>query len=106
MNEDIKKYSDMLKIASQAIKDLHAENVELKKAAEAVNIGFSLYQAGNLAAEDLELYIKEASKKELSELSLIKEASALSSTNLDTFGLSSKSETEDNEGDLIGWLLS
>ena len=74
------KQTELMKLAASTIKDLQLKNSELEenldKVSSAIEITFHLLKQGNLAAEDIETYFKEASTKSLGELTLIKEAAA------------------------------
>jgi len=106
----VAEQKELLKLAAVAIKELQSK---LDKVTEehnilklANNVAFDLLKNGKLAAEDVELYIKEASSKTEEELILIKEASALAAEEFDTFSVSNKTEFEYEDADLLAFILN
>jgi hypothetical protein len=100
----------LMKLAANTIRDLQLKNTKLEdsytKLSFALDISLNFLKQGKIAAEDFEDYIKEAAKKDISELSMIKEASSYNSSNFDTFSVSNKNELDEESPDLIGFLLS
>lgn len=107
---DLKEQSRLMKLAAETIKSLQQTNEllenNLNKLVAANDVAFNLFKRGNLIAEDLEDYIKEAFSKNLEELNLIKEASVYSDATFDTFSVSNKNEVSGNDGDIINFLLT
>ena len=104
------KQAELMKLAAETIKELQLKNSKLEddftKLSSAIELTFHMLKQGNLAAEDIEMYFKEASTKTLNELSLIKEATAFKNSNFETFKVSNKNEIDEEEPDLIGFLIN
>lgn len=90
----------LTKLAAAAIRQLQAENKELKdtldKSQEASKLAFDLYHSGIIAAEELEEKLAEYSSKSLRDLEIIRKASEFTKTasSLNSFKLSSSSNFE------------
>jgi len=100
----------LMKLAAGTIRDLQLKNMNLEdsytKLSFALDIALNLLKQGKLAAEDFEDYLKKASKKDVNELTMIKEASIYNSSSFDTFSVSNKNELDEESPDLIGFLLN
>lgn len=85
----------LTKLAAAAIKQLQSENKTLRetidKNDEVIKLAFDMYHSGIIAAEELEVKIKEFNKKTSEELEIIKKASEFNKTasSLNSFKLSS-----------------